>query len=75
MRLRKLAHEVKPTAHHCGWFTESLFHHPIAKVRAIADEVGAKVLFDAAHLCGMIAGKVWPQPLVEGAHSDDFLNI
>ena len=26
------------------------------------------VLFDAAHLCGMIAGKVWPQPLVEGAH-------
>jgi glycine hydroxymethyltransferase len=45
-----------------------LFHHPIAQVRAIADEVGAKVLFDAAHLCGMIAGKVWPQPLVEGAH-------
>ena len=39
-----------------------------ARVRAIADEVGAKVLFDAAHLCGMIAGKVWPQPLEEGAH-------
>ncbi len=46
----------------------NLFHHPIAKVREIADEVGAKVLFDAAHLCGMIAGKVWPQPLEEGAH-------
>jgi glycine hydroxymethyltransferase len=46
----------------------NLFHHPIAEVRAIADEVDAKVLFDAAHLCGLIAGKVWPQPLVEGAH-------
>ena len=26
------------------------------------------MLFDAAHLCGMIAGKAWPQPLEEGAH-------
>jgi glycine hydroxymethyltransferase len=65
--LRKLAHEVKPKLITVGG-SLNLFHHPIALVRAIADEVGAKVLFDAAHLCGMIAGKVWPQPLVEGAH-------
>ena len=65
--LRKHAHEVKPQLITVGG-SLNLFHHPIAKVRAIADEVGAKVLFDAAHLCGMIAGKVWPQPLVEGAH-------
>ena len=65
--LRKLAHEVKPKLITVGG-SLNLFHHPIAKVRAIADEVGAKVLFDAAHLCGMIAGKVWPQPLAEGAH-------
>jgi glycine hydroxymethyltransferase len=26
------------------------------------------VLFDAAHLCGMIAGRAWQQPLAEGAH-------
>ena len=65
--LRKMAHEVKPTMITVGG-SLNLFHHPIADVRAIADEVGAKVLFDAAHLCGMIAGKVWPQPLVEGAH-------
>lgn len=65
--LRKLAHEVKPQLITVGG-SLNLFHHPIAKVREIADEVGAKVLFDAAHLCGMIAGKVWPQPLVEGAH-------
>jgi glycine hydroxymethyltransferase len=65
--LRKLALEVKPKLITVGG-SLNLFHHPIAQVRAIADEVGAKVLFDAAHLCGMIAGKVWPQPLVEGAH-------
>ena len=65
--LSKLAHEVKPKLITVGG-SLNLFHHPIAQVRAIADEVGAKVLFDAAHLCGMIAGKVWPQPLVEGAH-------
>jgi glycine hydroxymethyltransferase len=65
--LRKLAHEVKPTMITVGG-SLNLFHHPIAQVREIADEVGAKVLFDAAHLCGMIAGKVWPQPLEEGAH-------
>ena len=65
--LRKLAHEVKPSMITVGG-SLNLFHHPIAKVREIADEVGAKVLFDAAHLCGMIAGKVWPQPLEEGAH-------
>lgn len=65
--LRKLAHEVKPQLITVGG-SLNLFHHPIAKVREIADEVGAKVLFDAAHLCGMIAGKVWPQPLDEGAH-------
>ncbi len=69
--LRKLAHEVKPKLITVGG-SLNLFHHPIAHVRAIADEVGAKVLFDAAHLCGMIAGKVWPQPLVEGAHLMSF---
>ena len=35
----------------------NLFPHPVREIRAIADEVGALVLFDAAHLCGMIAGR------------------
>lgn len=65
--LRRLAHEIRPKLITVGG-SLNLFHHPIAEVRAIADEVGAKVLFDAAHLCGMIAGKQWPQPLQEGAH-------
>ncbi|WP_018632834.1 serine hydroxymethyltransferase [Neomegalonema perideroedes] len=42
--------------------------HPVAEIRSIADEVGAKLLFDAAHLSGPIAGGVWPNPLKEGAH-------
>ena len=46
----------------------NLFAHPIAEIRAIADEVGALVLFDAAHMSGMIAGRAWQQPLEEGAH-------
>ncbi|MEM0988564.1 MAG: aminotransferase class I/II-fold pyridoxal phosphate-dependent enzyme [Pseudomonadota bacterium] len=41
--------------------------HPVADIRAIADRVGARVLFDAAHLCGMIAGGTWPDPLAQGA--------
>jgi glycine hydroxymethyltransferase len=46
----------------------NLFPHPVKEVREIADEVGAMVLFDAAHLCGLIAGQAWQQPLEEGAH-------
>ncbi|SAL85364.1 serine hydroxymethyltransferase [Caballeronia arvi] len=46
----------------------NLFPHPIREARAIADEVGALLLFDAAHLCGLIAGLAWQQPLQEGAH-------
>lgn len=46
----------------------NLYEHPVAAVRAIADQVGAKVMFDAAHQCGIIAGKAWRDPLAEGAH-------
>lgn len=46
----------------------NLFPHPVREIRAIADTVGAKLLFDAAHQCGMIAGGAWPNPLDEGAH-------
>ncbi len=65
--LRALAHEVKPKLITVG-ASLNLFEHPVAEVRAIADEVGAKVLFDAAHQCGIIAGGAWKNPLDEGAH-------
>jgi glycine hydroxymethyltransferase len=46
----------------------NLHEHPVAAIRAIADEVGAKLLFDAAHQCGLIAGRAWQNPLQHGAH-------
>jgi glycine hydroxymethyltransferase len=42
--------------------------YPVAEVRRIADEVGAYVMFDAAHVAGLIAGRAFPRPLDEGAH-------
>ncbi len=46
----------------------NLAPHPVPELRSIADEVGARLLFDAAHVCGLIAGGVWPSPLAQGAH-------
>lgn len=66
-KLRKQAHDIKPRLITIGG-SLNLLSHPVAQVRQIADEVGAYVLFDAAHQCGMIAGKHWPNPLDEGAH-------
>jgi glycine hydroxymethyltransferase len=65
--LEDLAHAVRPKIITVGG-SLNLFPHPVAEVRKIADQVGARVLFDAAHQCGIIAGRVWANPLTEGAH-------
>jgi glycine hydroxymethyltransferase len=65
--LRGLAERVRPRLITIGG-SLNLFPHPVGAIREIAESVGAKVLFDAAHLCGMIAGRAWPNPLAEGAH-------
>jgi len=65
--LRDLALRVRPKLITIGG-SLNLFPHPVRAVRAIADAVGAKVLFDAAHQCGIIAGGQWANPLAEGAH-------
>ena len=65
--LRKMARQLRPKLISVGG-SLNLFPHPVREVRAIADEVDAKVLFDAAHLCAMIAGRAWANPLREGAH-------
>ncbi len=66
--LRTLAREVKPTLITAGG-SLNLFAHPVAAMREVADEVGAKLLFDAAHLSGMVAGRTWANPLAQGAHA------
>ena len=65
--LRDLALRVRPKLITLGG-SLNLFAHPVREVRAIADEVGARLLFDAAHQCGIIAGRQWANPLTEGAH-------
>lgn len=65
--LRPLVHEARPKLITIG-ASLNLFPHPVAAVREIADEVGAYVLFDAAHACGIIAGRAWESPLRQGAH-------
>ncbi|MEM3366403.1 MAG: serine hydroxymethyltransferase [Candidatus Methanomethyliaceae archaeon] len=47
--------------------SEILFPHPVRELRGIADEVGAIVAYDAAHVLGLIAGGVFQDPLGEGA--------
>lgn len=65
--LREMALRVRPRIITIGG-SLNLFPHPVRAIRAIADEVGAWVLFDAAHQCGIIAGGAWANPLDEGAH-------
>ncbi len=65
--LAALAERVRPRLMTIGG-SLNLHPHPVAAVRAIADAVGAKVMFDAAHLSGLIAGGAWRNPLQEGAH-------
>ncbi len=65
--LRDLARRVRPRVITIGG-SLNLWPHPVAALRAIADEVGAALMVDAAHLCGMIAGGAVPNPLAEGAH-------
>lgn len=52
----------------------SLATHPFEfpGIRAAADEVGAIVGYDVAHIAGLIAGGAFPNPLLHGA---DFLTM
>lgn len=65
--LRAVVRDVRPRLVTIGG-SLNLRAHPVADVRAIADEVGATVMFDAAHLSGLIAGGAWQNPLDLGAH-------
>lgn len=65
--LSDLAQAVEPRLITIGG-SLNLLPHPVAEIRAIADHCGARLLFDAAHQCGIIAGGAWPNPLDEGAH-------
>jgi glycine hydroxymethyltransferase len=44
-----------------------LFPEPLKELAPVAREIGATVLYDGAHVLGLIAGKRFQDPLVEGA--------
>ena len=64
--LRELALKERPKLITLGG-SLNLFQHPVSAVSSIAKEVGATLLFDAAHQCGLIAGNAWENPLDLGA--------
>jgi glycine hydroxymethyltransferase len=59
--VRAKAKELKPKVIVCGY---SAYPRTIdfAKFRQIADEVGAKVMADIAHIAGLVAGGAHPSP-------------
>ena len=63
----KQIREMKPSALILG-SSFYLFPHPVKELVSVADEIGAAVLCDEAHVLGLIAGKQWPNPLSHGAH-------
>lgn len=65
-RAIKKVREVKPRLILFG-ASVFLFPHPVKELREAADEVGATIMYDAAHVLGLIAGKRFQQPLKEGA--------
>lgn len=46
-----------------------LFPHPVKELSEAVEGVGAKLVYDAAHVLGLIIGKRWPNPLERGAHA------
>ncbi|MEO0491940.1 MAG: serine hydroxymethyltransferase [Actinomycetota bacterium] len=60
--VRAKAHEHKPKLIVAGATAYSRIIDP-APFREIADEVGAMLMFDAAHIAGLIAGGVHPNPM------------
>ncbi|MGE0555561.1 MAG: hypothetical protein AB7R55_19175 [Gemmatimonadales bacterium] len=70
-RAREAARRLRPRviAIGGGYF---LFPLPVRELRSIADEVGALLLYDAAHVALFIAAGIFQDPLAEGV---DFMTL
>ncbi len=62
----KLIEEVKPRLVILGG-SLYIFPHPVKELAEAAHSVGAKLMYDAAHVLGLITGRVWENPLKQGA--------
>lgn len=63
---RKKILEIKPKFIVIGG-SVILFPQPIKELREICDQVGAKIIYDAAHVFGLITAGFFQNPLEEGA--------
>lgn len=66
LTLKKMR-EIKPKLVILGG-TVILFKHPVKEIKEFAEEIGAYVIYDAAHVLGLIMGKKFQNPIQEGAH-------
>ncbi len=65
-RAVRLIEDVKPSLIVLGG-SVYLFPHPVKELAEAAHSVGARLLYDAAHVLGLIVGKRWRNPLDYGA--------
>ncbi|EWG07727.1 MAG: serine hydroxymethyltransferase [Candidatus Aramenus sulfurataquae] len=62
----KMIEEIKPKFVVLG-ASLFLFPHPTKELADAAHSVNAKLVYDTAHVYGLVVGKVWPNPLEDGA--------
>ena len=62
----KVIEEVKPKFAVLGG-SVYLFPHPVREIADAVHSVGGKLVYDAAHVLGLIMGGAWHNPLKEGA--------
>jgi len=66
-RTRSLIKRIKPKLLVFGR-SLFLFPEPVAELYELAGKYGTRIVYDAAHVLGLIAGKQFQNPLAEGAH-------
>ena len=64
--VRRALHEHRPSWLIIGG-SRPIFPYPVAALRADADAVGCRILYDGAHILGLWAGGEFQNPLAEGA--------
>jgi len=62
----KVIEEVRPRFAVLGG-SVYLFPHPVEEIAEAIHAVGGKLVYDAAHVFGLILGGAWPNPLKRGA--------
>jgi glycine hydroxymethyltransferase len=64
---KKKIREIKPKIVILGG-TVILFRHPVKELIEVVEENGGYIIYDAAHVLGLIAGNRFQNPVLEGAH-------